>query len=83
MISCLCASQPWVFEPNTLGFLVDHHAIERKIAVISLKAVVVLPQPAEIGLDDLLNLLLLEVSAVKSPLHVLLPESVVVLPIEN
>lgn len=83
MFSCLCADQPWIFEPNPLGFLVDHHAIERKITVISLKAVVVLPQPAEVGLDDLLYLLFLEVSTVESSLHVFLPEGVVVLTIEN
>jgi hypothetical protein len=76
-------SQPRIFQRNPAALLIDAQTLQGQPFVIALKPVVVLLEPAEVSLDDLLDLYLPEGSLIEPPLADLLPQGVVVLPLEN
>jgi hypothetical protein len=75
--------EPGVFEKDSMGGGIDGDAIEGESGVFPLKAVTVLFESANVGLDDLLYFLLGEVGMVEPALHEFFAEGVVVGSVED
>jgi hypothetical protein len=82
-VAVLCLglqSEPRISQVDSLRWLVEDHTVDCQILVIPFEPLMVLSQPAQIGLYDASNLVLLEGLLVEPSFDDFLFESVVILP---
>ena len=76
-------AKPGIPEVDFVGGYIDDEAAEREFLIIPLEAVGVLPESAEIGFNDVSDLLFGEGLLIESSFGDLVFESVVVLPLKD